>query len=57
MTGFDSFDRYDFAISLVFSVIFNGALIVGAPLWVLVLIMFFCSVVIFARHFDEIKDL
>ncbi|HEU0249492.1 MAG TPA: hypothetical protein VFR48_02085 [Solirubrobacteraceae bacterium] len=57
MTGFDAFDRYDCVISLIFSVIFNAALVIGAPLWVLVLIMLLCSVVIFIRHFDEVKDL
>lgn len=57
MTGFDAFDRYDCVISLTFSVIFNAALVIGAPLWALVLIMFLCSVVIFIRHFDEFKDL
>jgi hypothetical protein len=57
MTGFDAFDRYDCVISLIFSVIFNATLVIGAPLWVLVLIMLLCSVVIFIRHFDEVKDL
>jgi hypothetical protein len=53
MTGFDIFDRYDFAISMIFGVAFNALMIVGAPLWALVLIMFACSVVIFIRHFDD----
>lgn len=54
MTGFDIWDRYDSIITLIFSVIFNGTLIIGAPLWVLVLMMFLCAVVVFVRHFDEI---
>ena len=53
MTGFDIFDRYDFAISVLFGMAFNALMILGAPLWALVLIMFACSVVIFIRHFDE----
>ena len=40
MTGFDIFDRYDFAMSLLMGALMAGALILGAPLWVLVLIMF-----------------
>jgi hypothetical protein len=31
-----------------------GALVLGAALWVLVLIMFVCCVIMFIRHFDEI---
>jgi hypothetical protein len=54
MTGFDIFDRYDLVISLLFSAVFAGALVVGAPLWALVLILFVCALVDFIRHFDEI---
>ncbi len=54
MTGFDLFDRYDFAVSLLMGALMAGALVLGAPLWALVLIMFVCCVVIFIRHFDEI---
>ena len=54
MTGFDLFDRYDFAVSLLMGGLMAGALVLGAPLWALVLIMFVCCVVIFIRHFDEI---
>ncbi len=54
MTGFDLFDRYDFAVSLLMGALMAGALVLGAPLWALVLIMFICCVVIFIRHFDEI---
>jgi hypothetical protein len=54
MTGFDLFDRYDFAVSLLMGALMAGALVLGAPLWALVLIMFICCVVVFIRHFDEI---
>jgi Flp pilus assembly protein TadB len=53
MTGFDIFDRYDFMISLLFGAVMAGALALGAPLWVLVLLMFICSLIVFIRHFDE----
>jgi hypothetical protein len=54
MTGFDIFDRYDFAMSLLMGALVAGALVLGAALWVLVLIMLVCCVVMFIRHFDEI---
>jgi hypothetical protein len=54
MTGFDIYDRYDFAGSLLTGALMGGALLLGASLWVLVLIMFVASVVGFIRHFDEI---
>jgi hypothetical protein len=54
MTGFDIFDRYDFAMSLLMGALMAGALILGAALWVLVLIMFVGCVIGFIRHFDEI---
>jgi hypothetical protein len=54
MTGFDIVDRYDIAIVLLTGVIMDAVLILGAPLWALVLIMFVCSVIVFIRHFDEI---
>jgi hypothetical protein len=53
MTGFDIFDRYDFALSLLTGAMMAGALILGAPLWALVLIMFVGALVGFIRHFDE----
>jgi len=53
MTGFDIFDRYDAAICVLIGVILDAALIVGAPLWALVLILFACCLIIFIRHFDE----
>jgi hypothetical protein len=54
MTGFDIFDRYDLALSLLMGALVAGALVLGAALWVLVLIMFVGSVIMFIRHFDEI---
>jgi hypothetical protein len=54
VTGFDIFDRYDLVTSVLFSAVLAGALVVGAPLWALVLILFVCALVGFIRHFDEI---
>lgn len=54
MTGFDIVDRYDIVISLLMGALMAGALVLGAPLWVLVLIMFVTCVVVFIRHFAEI---
>jgi hypothetical protein len=56
MTGFDIVDRYDIAIALLMGVIMDAALILGAPLWALVLIVFACCVIVFIRHFDEIME-
>jgi hypothetical protein len=54
MNGFDIIDRYDIAISLLMGALIDGALVLCAPLWVPVLIMFVTCVVVFIRHFDEI---
>jgi hypothetical protein len=54
MTGFDIFDRYDFAMSLLMGALIAGALLLNAPLWVPVLIMFVGCIAGFIRHFDEI---
>jgi hypothetical protein len=44
------FDRYDFAMSLLMGVLMAGALVLGAPLWVLVLIgMITCTISLY-RH-------
>lgn len=56
MTGFDIVDRYDIVISLLMGALLAGALNLGAPLWVLALIMFVTCVVIFIRHFAEIME-
>jgi hypothetical protein len=54
MTGFGNFDRYDFMMYLLFSTVWVGALVLGVPLWALVIIMFVMCVIAFIRHFDEI---
>ena len=57
MTGFDIFDRYDFAMFLVIGLIAAAALILGAPLWALALIYASGCIVGFIRHFnDEYRD-
>jgi hypothetical protein len=56
MTSFDMFDRYDFAMSLLMGVLMVGALALGAPLWVAVVIMFAGCLAGFIRHFDEIME-
>lgn len=48
----NDFDRYDFVISLLMGVLMAGALVLGAPLWVLVLIgMVACTISLY-RHLD-----
>jgi hypothetical protein len=54
MTGFDIVDRYDIAISMLMGAMMGGALVLGAALWVLVLIMFVCCLIVLIRHFDQI---
>lgn len=54
MTPFDSFDRYDVALSVFLGVCLDACLILGASLWVIVPIPLVCCVIIFIRHFDEI---
>jgi hypothetical protein len=54
MTGFGRYNRYDFVMYVLFGGVWVGALVVGAPLWALVLIMFAICVIDFIRHFDEI---
>jgi uncharacterized protein (DUF983 family) len=53
MTGFDIFDRYDFVMYLVVGVLMVAALLLGAPLWAVVVIMFAGCTAGFIRHFDE----
>lgn len=48
-------DRYDHAISWLMAVVAVAALILGAPLWAIVLIcMVGCSAVLF-HHIDEFR--
>ncbi|MGA8363964.1 MAG: hypothetical protein WB709_05540 [Solirubrobacteraceae bacterium] len=54
MTGFDIFDRYDFVMFLVIGLIGVGALILGAPLWVLIPIYAGGCIIGSIRHFDEL---
>lgn len=54
MTGFDIYDRYDFILSWVMAILAVGSLVLGAPLWVFVLIMAAGCVIGFVRHFDEV---
>jgi hypothetical protein len=56
MTSFGRYNRYDFVMYVLFGGVWVGALVVGAPLWALVLIMFAICVVDFIRHFDEIME-
>jgi hypothetical protein len=56
VTGFDIFDRYDFALSLLMGALVAGALAMSAPLWAIVLIIFACCLIGFIRHFDEIME-
>ena len=54
MTGFDIFDRYDLVMWLLLEVLIAGALVLGAPLWTVALVVFAGCVAGFIRHFDEI---
>jgi hypothetical protein len=53
VTGFDIFDRYDAVMWLALGAVMVGALALGAPLWIVVVIMVVGSVAGFIRHFDE----
>jgi hypothetical protein len=53
MTGFDIFDRYDFAGLLLLDVVLAIALLVGVPLWVAGVAILIACVAVFVRHFDE----
>ncbi|HWY19098.1 MAG TPA: hypothetical protein VNY27_10375 [Solirubrobacteraceae bacterium] len=43
-------DRYDHAISWLMAIVAVGALILGAPLWAIVLICATCCTVVLYRH-------
>jgi len=53
MTGFDLYDRYDFILSWVMAIVAVAALILGAPLWAIVLIVIAGCTIGFIRHFDD----
>jgi hypothetical protein len=55
VNAFETYDRYDFALSVLIGLAMSGALVLGAPLWAVVLIMFVGSVIVFIRHFDDIN--
>ena len=54
MNGFDLYDRYDFIVSWVMAIVAVSALIIGAPLWAIVLICVVGCTVIALHHFDEL---
>jgi hypothetical protein len=56
MTGFDIYDRYDFVLSWLMAIVAVGTLVLGAPLWAVVLIVMAGCTVGFLRHFDEFRD-
>jgi len=53
MNGFEIFDRYDFAMCVLMDLIGAGVLILGAPLWTIMLIVMGTCTAGFIRHFDE----
>jgi hypothetical protein len=48
-------DRYDHAISWLMAIFGAGALVLGAPLWVIVLICAAGCCAVFIRHIDEFR--
>jgi|HubBroStandDraft_6_1064221.scaffolds.fasta_scaffold652558_2 hypothetical protein len=46
------FDRYDFAITMVISLIMVGALLLGAPFWTAYLFLAVAVTISLYRHFD-----
>ena len=54
MNGFDLYDRYDFVVSWVMAIVAVGALIMGAPLWAIVLICVAGCTVVVLHHSDEL---
>jgi len=56
VTGFDLYDRYDFALSWVMAIVAVGALILGAPLWAIVLIVIAGCTVMAIHHADDLHD-
>jgi hypothetical protein len=56
MRAFGGFDRYDFALSILFGLIMVGAILLGAGLGVVVAIMFVLSVIATIRHYNDIVE-
>jgi hypothetical protein len=48
-------DRYDWALSWLMAVAAAGALLLGAPLWAIVLIAVAGCSLVFIRHIDEFR--
>jgi len=46
------YDRYDFAISMLFGLIMVGALLLGAPLWIVPLLLAIGVTISLYRHLD-----
>jgi hypothetical protein len=55
MNGFDLYDRYDFIVSWVMAIVAVGALLMGAPLWAMVLIVIVGCTVVVLHHRDELR--
>jgi hypothetical protein len=48
-------DRHDYAISWLMAIAAVGALLLGAPLWAIVLICVAGSSIVMYRHIDEFR--
>ncbi len=46
----NDFDRYDFALTMLFGCIANGCLVLGAPLWAIALICMTLGTIVLYRH-------
>lgn len=53
MNGFDIYDRYDFVLSWLMAIVAVGALVLGAPLWAVVLIIVVGCTAVFLHHLDD----
>jgi len=53
MTGFDIFDRYDFAMWVALETAIGIALALGVPLWIAPIVVLAGCIASFVRHFDE----
>jgi hypothetical protein len=55
MNGFDLYDRYDLIVSWVIAIVAVGTLLMGAPLWSVVLIVIAGCTVVLLHHSDELR--
>jgi hypothetical protein len=46
----NDFDRYDFALAMLFGSVAAGILVLGAPLWAVALIYMTCCTIMLYRH-------